>query len=149
MSEGRLRGAQLSRKADRFCFDLTRVFVVFVCLTSLRLTVGPFWSCLFLPFEDRCFTHESAQACFAFARSTAGCQEGIRSQLECLEAAAQFCCVCFRGLKSFTSREKPSEAQKPNFVWLKDESLAQGSSSEKSVSPTVVLRCVTCGSWVR
>ena len=28
------------------------------------------------------------------------------------KAEAQFCCVCFRGLKSFTSRGKPSEAQK-------------------------------------
>ena len=46
---------------------------------------------------------------------------------------------CFRGLKTFASRGTPSEAQKPNFVWLKGERLAQGSSSEKSVSPR--LRC--------
>ena len=55
-----------SRK-DRFCFDLTRVFFVFVCLRSLRLSVG---LVCFSLFKDSCVAHESAQACFAFVKST-------------------------------------------------------------------------------
>ena len=68
-----MSGAELSRKVSRF--DLTQVFFVIVCLTFfLRLPAG--WlvcSVCSSLFEDSCFTRESAQACFAFARSTAEC----------------------------------------------------------------------------
>ena len=35
-----LNKPKITRIADRFCFGLTRMFFVLVCLTSLRLSVG-------------------------------------------------------------------------------------------------------------
>ena len=115
LSDGRLR-SRACLGGEQVRFGLTKSILELVGLTSLRSVGRPV--CPLSRFEELCFTHEGAQACFAFARSAAGCQQGIRSQLKCLAEAQVLLCLLLR-FEDFMSRGKCSEARKPDLVWLR------------------------------